>query len=30
MTERFYQPSRLVITWPNRDSVVSRDSHFYI
>ncbi len=30
MTERFYQPSRLVITWPNRDSVMSRDSHFYI
>jgi hypothetical protein len=30
MTERFYQPSRLVITWPNRDSVMSRDSHLYI
>jgi hypothetical protein len=27
MTERFYQPSRLVVTWPNRDSVVSRDPH---
>jgi hypothetical protein len=30
ITERFYQPSRLMITWPNRNNVMSRDSHFYI